>query len=260
MIEGHEAQLVKARTDLLDVMIRPGPGLPSAPSIFVEKALKVVLARRRLHRAFSLLPFAQSIDHKLTSARGTSERKISAHQRRLSFFREEIASARLIQGALAAGRAAAKGREEHERQDWNLEALDHFREVLALPGHNQDLAALELIAHQLKAQDGQSQSAINAYLALIQVLEGQDASPTRNVVLARAKRCLASLRYRQAPGIARALLVETADLLTQFWPAKRSRLSRIGGNRLSGGHRTPPPQLPKRARSAAAQHGSRTLS
>jgi hypothetical protein len=164
MIEGHEAQLVKARTDLLDVMNRPGPGLRIQPSVFVEKGLKLVLARRRLHRAFSLPLLAQSIDEKLKSARGTSDRKVSAHQRRLSFFWEEIASARLIQGALAAGRAAAKGRKDHERQELNLEALDHFQAVLALPGHNQDLAALELIAHQHRVMDSQSQSAINAYL------------------------------------------------------------------------------------------------
>src|SRR5262245_45241224 len=44
MIQGHEAQLVKARSDLLDVMIRPGPGLLIRPPVFAEKPLRAILA------------------------------------------------------------------------------------------------------------------------------------------------------------------------------------------------------------------------
>ena len=58
---------------------------------------------------------------------------------------------------------AAKSPEEHERQRLDQEALDHFRAVLAIPGHREDLAAFELIAHQLRRLDGQSQAAVDAY-------------------------------------------------------------------------------------------------
>src|SRR5262245_42674409 len=34
MIEGQEARLVKARSDLVDVMVRPGPGLLIRPPLF----------------------------------------------------------------------------------------------------------------------------------------------------------------------------------------------------------------------------------
>jgi hypothetical protein len=37
MIEGLEAQLVKARTDVLDVITRPGPGLLIRPPIFAAR-------------------------------------------------------------------------------------------------------------------------------------------------------------------------------------------------------------------------------
>lgn len=218
MIERYEAQLVKARTDLLDVINRPGPGLLIRAPLFLEKPLRAVLARRKWHPR-SLWPIHQRIDRRLERSIRTCDRKISAHLDRLSFFREQIASARLIQGAVASGRAT-RASEEHERQRLDQESLDHFRGVLALPGHKEDLAALELIAHQLARLDRQSQSAINAYLVVSNSLEGQQESPSRNLQLARAKRCLAILRYPRAPGVAQGLLADAIDLLTQFGPPR----------------------------------------
>lgn len=218
MIERNEAQLVKARSDLLDVINRPGPGLLIRPPLFVERSLKLALARRKWHPA-SLLPLVQAIDRRLESAIRTCDRKVCAHLARLALFRQQIASARAIQGALAAGRAA-KSREEHERQRLDQEALDHFRAVLALPGHQEDVVALELVAHQVARLDRQSLSAANAYLALIDTLEGQQESQLRNLVLARAKRCLAILRYPSAPGVALGLLAQANTLLTQFGPPR----------------------------------------
>ena len=220
MIEGQEAQLVRARSDLLDVMNRPGPGLLIRPPVFTEKALRYVLARRRWHTSFlALPPVANAVEQKLAGAISTCDRKVSAHLDRLAYFRQQIASARLIHGAFAAGRAA-RAAEDHEQQRLDQEALDHFRAVLALPGHKEDLASLECIAHQLSRLDGQSQSAVNAYQSLIYTLEGQQESPSRNLVLARAKRALAILRYPNAPGIAQGLLAEAIDLLIQFGPPR----------------------------------------
>jgi len=219
MIERQEAQLVKARSDLLDVINRPGPGLLIRGPIFAEKPVRSVLARRRWHSAFSMLPRARGVDRDLEDAILTCDRKVSAHLGRLAFFRQQIASARLIQGALATGRAA-RAHEEHVSQRLDQEALDHFRAVLALPGHHQDLAALELIAHQLRRLDGHSQAAAGAYLSIIGTLEAQQDSPTRSLVLARAKRCLAILRYPSAPGVAQGLLAEAIDLLTAFGPPR----------------------------------------
>jgi hypothetical protein len=76
MIEGIETQLVKARSDLLDAMNRPGPGLLIQPPVFVEKQLRLVLARRKLHTAFALLPISQKIDRRLENAIGTCDRNI----------------------------------------------------------------------------------------------------------------------------------------------------------------------------------------
>src|SRR5689334_8222837 len=61
MIERQEAQLIKARSDLLDLMVRPGPGLLIRPPLFAEKALRHVLLRRRWHSAFASTSFAASI-------------------------------------------------------------------------------------------------------------------------------------------------------------------------------------------------------
>jgi tetratricopeptide (TPR) repeat protein len=219
MIEGQEAQLVKARSDLLDVLIRPGPGLHIRPPLFAQKALRLVLSRRKWHSALSVLPVAQSVDTKLHAAVGTCDRKVSAHLKRLAFFRQEIASAHLIQGALAAARAV-NARETHEQQRLSQDALDCFRKVLTVPGHKDDLAALELVAHQLRCIDGQSQAAIDAYLALIDTIQRQQESPTRNLLLARAKRSLAILRYPRAPGVAQGLLADAVDLLIEFGPRR----------------------------------------
>ena len=219
MIEGHEAQLVKARSDLVDIMMRPGPGLLIRPPLFAEKALRLILARRKWTPAFSILAVAQAVDARLQAAVGTCDRKVSAHLRRLALFRQEIASAHLIRGAFAAA-IAAKARETYERQRLNQDALDQFRAVLSVPGHKDDLAALELIAHQLRRIDGQSQAAIDAYRGLIDAIEKQQPSPPRNVLLARAKRGLAILRYPMAPRAAQVLLIEAGDLLVEFGPPR----------------------------------------
>jgi hypothetical protein len=218
MIERQEARLVKACSDLLDVMNRPGPGLLIRLPLFVEKSLRLVLARRKWHPK-SLWPLPQATDRRLEATIRTCDRKVTAHLDRLSLFRKQIASARLIQGALAAGRAA-RAREEHESQRLDQEALDHFRAVLALPGHKEDLTALELMAHQLARLDGQSQSAANTYDAVITTLEAQEESPSRNLLLGRAKRCLAIIRYPSAPQTAQDRLEEAIDLLTQFGPPR----------------------------------------
>jgi len=166
-----------------------------------------------------LWPLPQATDRRLETAIRTCDRKVTAHLDRLALFRKQIASARLIQGALAAGRAAGAS-EEHKSQRLDQEALDHFRAVLALPGHKEDLTALELMAHQLARLDGQSQSAANTYDAVINTLEAQEESSVRNLLLGRAKRCLAILRYPSAPRTARDLLDEAINLLTQFGPPR----------------------------------------
>jgi hypothetical protein len=218
MIERNEAELVKARSDLIDVVKRPGPGLLVRPPLFAERPLRQVLSRRRWHPS-SLVRIGQATDRRLESAIRTCDRKVSAHQDRLGFFRQQIASARLIQGAIAAARAAWS-QEEHRQQRLDQEALDHFRAVLALPGHQEDVAALELVAHQLARLDGPSQSTVDAYRAVIQRLEGQQPSPRRNLILARAKRSLAVLRYPTAPGTAQGLLSDAIGLLTELGPPR----------------------------------------
>ena len=174
------------------------------------------MQRRKWHSA-SLWPIGQTVDRRLERALLTCNRKVSAHLGRLSYYREQVASARLIQGALAAGRAA-DARQEHDRQRLDLEALDHFRGVLAIPGHHEDLKALELIAHQLARVDQRSQLAVSAYSRIIEILEQQAAAPARNRVLARAKRCLAALLYSSAPANAQRMLSQAIELLTELGP------------------------------------------
>jgi hypothetical protein len=217
MIARNEDKLVGARADLLDVMHRPGPGLLVRSPLFMTWSLRAVLQRREWHPN-SLWPLGKRLDRLLRGALRTCDRKVSAHLARLSHFREEIASVHLIRGAVAASRASV-AQEEFKRQQLEQDALDSFRLVLGIPEHQDDLAAHEFIAHQL-ARMGQGQLAESSYLRLIQILEAQSASPTRNLVLARAKRCLAVIKYPVAPQAARSLLTETAELMTQFGPPR----------------------------------------
>jgi hypothetical protein len=183
---------------------------------FMNRRLRAVLHRRKWHPA-SLWPIDQPVDRRLERALRTCNRKVSAHLGRLSYFREQVASARLIQGALAAGRAASS-RHLPDRQRLDQEALDHFRGVLAIPGHHDDLGALELIAHQLVRLDQRSQLAVSSYSRLIEILGPQPPSGERNRLLARAKRCLAALVYSERPGIAEGMLSEAIDHLTELGP------------------------------------------
>jgi hypothetical protein len=90
--------------------------------------------------------------------------------------------------------------------------------VLAVPGHHDDLGALELIAHQLARLDQRSQLAVSTYSRIIEILEPQPASGDRNRLLARAKRCLAALVYSNRPGNAQSMLSEAIELLTELGP------------------------------------------
>lgn len=218
MIERDEARLVKARNDLLDVMARPGPGLRIRTPLFTEKALRLVLMRRRWHPS-SIFRFGDRIDRRLQRAIETSGRKVDAHRLRLSFYVQEIAAARLVQGAVAAGRAT-QTHNLAERQRLEQQALDRFRAVLALPGHKDDAMALELVANQLTQMDALSAAAINAHQATIAVLNNRPPSPKRNLALARSERGLAVLRYPISPGAACANLVRASSLLTQFGPRR----------------------------------------
>jgi hypothetical protein len=226
MIERNEAELVKARDDLLDVMIRPGPGKLIRPPLFAEPDLRRALARRGWQPR-SLFPLAQKIDSRLMNAIATCERKVIAHMDRLAFFRLEIASARLVQGALASGRAGSADNLA-ERQRLDHEAYDHFRAVLALPGHKDDLIAQELVAHQLTKLNVRDQAA-ESYRDLINILKRQEENPSRNMALARAGRCLAILRYPDAPVEALRLLSESISWLTRLGPPRDREFLDLAG-------------------------------
>ena len=218
MIAREEAQLVKARNDLLDVMIRPGPGLRIRPPLFVEHDLKRILSRRKWSPR-SLMRRWRSLDERLDNSVATSARKVTAHLERLSLYRQEIASARIIQGAVASARARqAFGL--HEREQLALEAYDRFREVLALPGHREDLTALELVANQLVHMEGEDQRAIDTYRTLIGALQRQDETPSRNMALARAKRDYAVLLYPNSPVDAQRLVAEAIALIMRLGPPR----------------------------------------
>ena len=220
MIAREEAQLIKARNDLIDVMVRPGPGLLIRRPLFVEGDLLRVLARRKWSPR-SLFPLRQKrLDGRLEQATKISESKVAAHLQRLSLFRAEIASARLIQGAVAAGRAAHENM-LFKRQALDLEAFDRFREVLALPGHREDTTALELVAHQLaRMEDGDDQRTVDAYQRLVGVLLRQEETYARNLALARGKRGLAVLRYPNAPARANAELGDAISWLMRLGPPR----------------------------------------
>ena len=76
MIARYEHQLVAARSDLLDIMNRPGPGLLIRTPLFITWKLRAVLHRRKWHPA-SLLPLGQTLDRRLASALRTCDRKVS---------------------------------------------------------------------------------------------------------------------------------------------------------------------------------------
>lgn len=229
MIERSEDRLVKARNDLLDVMIRPGPGILIRAPVFVEVTLRRVLRRRRWTTPFSRLRPAEAITGDLAKAITTCDHKIRAHLLRLSLFREQVASARLIMGALAAGRAQ-HAREMHEWQRLDQQALDCYRAVLAIPEHENDPAALELIAHQLRRLDGASQSTISSYELVVATLREFAPSLARNRCLARAKRDLALLRYPVSPVNALTLLVDASALLTALGPPRDRDLLEYADN------------------------------
>jgi tetratricopeptide (TPR) repeat protein len=132
----------------LDLILRPSPGeMPTQP-LFVAPPLRDVLARDGWQPLLSISDTLTYASGKLHEAHGILAEKYRTLRQQKSFIVEQRFSAFLLEGAIAAARAA-EARVVHERNRKNNEALKFFEAALNVDSKSSDLLALEFKGLQL---------------------------------------------------------------------------------------------------------------
>ena len=132
----------------LDLILRPSPGeMPTQP-LFVAPPLRDVLARDGWRPLLSISDTLTYASGKLHEAHGILAEKYRTLRQQKSFIVEQRFSAFLLEGAIAAARAA-DARVVPERNRKNNEALKFFEAALNVDSKSSDLLALEFKGLQL---------------------------------------------------------------------------------------------------------------
>ena len=141
-------QIREACRHTLGLILRPSPGeMPTQP-LFVAPQLRDVLARdgwQPFYGASDTLNYASG---KLQEAHATLAEKYRTVRQQKSFIVEQRFSAFLLQGAIAAARAA-ETKVDFDRNRKNGEALKFFEAALNVDSKSSDLLALEFKGLQL---------------------------------------------------------------------------------------------------------------
>jgi hypothetical protein len=215
----QDARLNQARSYVLDALYRPGPKRQFAEPLFAVKPLRRLLRRRRWDSFFDLRRIESSAEHSLDRALGDIQRRYEVAISALTSLRAQMASAYMLQGAIASARAAQR-RDPIQRIEWDDRALTHFRTVMQVHDYDRDVQAKEYEAHQLRKL-GHLEEADAAYKELEAVAAWVSDDKRRNLITARAQRYRAQIAQAMAPGgsdSARGLIVEARRLRSLSGP------------------------------------------
>ena len=150
-----DRRLLDGQTYVLDAIQRPVPSQPLKTPLFASRQLRSVLMERRWDNSVMAASVERSCDTELNEAADIIRRQIQTAEKSIASLREQFATANILRGAIAA--SSSNGAREI-----NASALAFFRTALQVPGHDQNIVAKELEAHQLRRL-GQFGSALEAY-------------------------------------------------------------------------------------------------
>lgn len=188
----EDRRLRHARQDVLEAINRPAPSQGFAQPLFIVKGLEKVLRKRNWNRILAAPGFEIGAERQLAGALDTLHNRLEVAQGQLDRLHAQQAAAYLLRGAIASARAADT-RFNGSAVKLDRKALNEFRSLLQVPGHEENLEAREYEAHQLMRL-GLHQQAITAYAQLEQLAKkiSSDAK-LRDLAIARAKRWRAAL-------------------------------------------------------------------
>lgn len=192
-----DRRLADGQAYVLQALQRPGPGQPFKLPLFSEKALQSVLREQNWDRTPVAASILSSADWQLAGAMESIERKIITAERTITSLRQQMATVHVLTGAIAS--ASAK-RSAENISTFNTRALFSFKSALQVPGHEQDLATLELEAHQLRKLQMYPQALI-AYQQLELLAVAIPSQRARDLFIARTKRFRAEILQAQTSSV-----------------------------------------------------------
>jgi hypothetical protein len=130
-----------------------------------------------------------SADWQLSLALKKIQSQMEIAEANVTSLRLQFTTAHILRGAIASSVAARIPSRAIER---NTFALTEFRTVLRTPGHQKDLVATELEAHQLRKL-GDFDNALEAYEELENAAENIEDQRAQTLLVARAKRYRAEI-------------------------------------------------------------------
>jgi hypothetical protein len=215
----QDERLIQARSYVLDALFRPGPKQQFAEPLFAVGPLRSVLRRRRWDSLLRIGRVEAGAQRNLVKAIRDIERRIETAVTALTSLRAQMASAYLLQGAIASARASQR-RNPVQRIDWDDRALIYFRTVMQVHDYERDVQAKEYEAHQLRKL-GHLVEAEVAYKQLESVAAWVAEDKKRSFITARARRYRAQIVQAMAPSgslNARDLIVQALELRSPFGP------------------------------------------
>lgn len=183
-LKDSDTRLTEGERYILAALQRPGPGTPPKPPLFANPHLRNVLRERNWDKTTLAMNVESSADWQLTQAIGKIQRRIELAEASITSLKQQYATAHILKGAIAASVAE---RSPHKAADRNNLALSSFRTALQIKGHQADLIAKELEAHQLRKM-GHLPEALAAYEELEELAQGVADERDQAIIVARAKR------------------------------------------------------------------------
>ncbi len=206
----QNARLHGARRDVLTLIERPGPGRNFAAPLFAVWPLRRLLKDRGWAGFLPWSSIEQRASRRLEGAQTQINRRMHTATETLKHHRDQLATAHILHGAVAAARA---GRQTSPGRQAKLdrEALSAFRMALRIPGDGHRLEAREYEAIQLRRLQRWDE-ARKAFGRLAIVSRDHPDIQQRRLAAARAKRALAEIEQALAvAGSANAVaLIEEA--------------------------------------------------
>jgi tetratricopeptide (TPR) repeat protein len=216
ILNEEESRLRHARADLMRIVHRPAPGVTVQQPRYALPAIKQLLKKRRWNSVFGVTDTVTATDRKLKRVVQKLQDQEKLLTERLAQFRQQRATAFLMQGAIASARAAHVIPSPKARE-FNATAVERYRFALDIPGNDADLDALEHLGCQLR-QLQEPEEAWSVFDKLEAAIAAIKPSKQRDVMLARAKRNKAQIEGQDTRTNAMNALDAAIAILAQHQP------------------------------------------
>jgi hypothetical protein len=188
-----DGRLADGQAYVLEAIQRPGPGRPFKLPLFASLQLRSVLREHRWNTLAVAANVAGSADWQLRSAMDKIRDQLETMEQTASSLHRQLATAYILRGAIASSTPLRLWTDDASR---NAFALTSFRAALQIPGHESDVVAKELEAHQLRKL-GQWQAALIAYQEFEKFAATITDYRTQRLSVVRAKRYQAEILQAQ---------------------------------------------------------------